>query len=243
MPDQTKPSHPDRDRSILSFVRRSPRMNTSQQKAWDRHFDSMVIDVERSDIETSVAPDQILDFAKIFGRQAPLVVEIGSGMGHSLIPMAKARPEDNFVAFEVYQSGIASTLGWIGQERLTNIRMIVADAVAGIEHLFADKSISELWTFFPDPWHKKKHHKRRLIQPTFIELIATKMIPEGIWRIATDWDDYAEWILDAFNSQDKFINPYPGESPRFVDRPITKFEQRGLDAGRTIHDFTFRRAS
>ncbi len=233
----------DQHRSVVSFVRRSPRMNASQHRAWEQYHSRFVIEVDRLDTDTSVAPNQQIDWASEFGRDANLIVEIGSGTGLSLVPMAKSRPEANIVAFEVYQPAIASTLGLMGREGVTNIRLVPADAVAGLERLFHPGSISELWTFFPDPWHKKRHFKRRLVQPDFASLVASRLHPDGVWRLATDWEDYAAWIREILDAHPDFVNPHlddGGVAPRLEDRPITRFEKRGMDAGRTITDFTYR---
>lgn len=211
-------------------------MNQSQAKALERLSDQLIIEVERDELSTSVKPQPPLDWASHFERQAPLAVEIGSGTGDAIVAMAGAHPDWNFIGFEVYWAGVASTLIKIEADKLSNVRIIVADGVAGMRHLFSNASLHRLCTFFPDPWHKARHHKRRLIDADFARLAAERCEPGAEWRIATDWDDYAEWIVDELAGVDAWERADVG---RFPERPITRFEKRGLSAGRPIHDLCY----
>lgn len=216
-------------------------MNESQQKNWDRLHGAFVVDVPRGDMSTSIAADASVDWAAEFGRDAPLIVEIGSGAGDSLVPMAAQRPDANVVAFEVFDPAVASTLGRIGRSGVSNVRLVVADGAQGLAKLFADGTVSELWTFFADPWHKKRHHKRRLVGGDFADVVCAKLSPGGLWRLATDWEDYALWMREHLDDFPGLENVHGGWAPRLADRPVTKYEGKGLAAGRTVHDLTYRR--
>ncbi|HET9561120.1 MAG TPA: tRNA (guanosine(46)-N7)-methyltransferase TrmB [Propionibacteriaceae bacterium] len=229
-------------RDVVSFVRRSNRMRPNQRRAWEAYRDRFVLEVPRLNTSTSVHPAASLDLEKAFGRDAELIVEIGPGTGESLVPMAKARPQANVLAFEVYQPAIARMLAQLARNGLDNVRIVEADAVAAMEYLVPVRSVDELWLFFPDPWHKARHHKRRLLTPDFAALSAARLKPLGIWRIATDWADYAERMREVLDSDPSFANLHPsGWAPRWDGRPVTHFEQRGLDAGRQIFDLAYRR--
>lgn len=230
-------------REIVSFVRRSARMNPSQQRAWERYSPTHVVPVARRGTSTSVAEQPVPDWAAIFGREAPLVVEIGSGTGDSLVPMAAGRPEANVVAFEVFEPAVASTLSKMGREGVDNLRIVVADGAQGLATLFHPGQVSELWTFFADPWHKSRHHKRRLVSPELAATVTRQLAPGALWHLATDWEDYAQWmreVLDPFPGVENVHAAEGGWAPRLAARPLTKYERRGLDAGREIHDLTYR---
>ena len=229
-------------REVVSFVRRSNRMRPNQRRAWAAYRDRFVLDVPRLDTTTSIHPAAAIDLTEVFGRDADLIVEIGPGAGESLVPMAAARPQANVLALEVYQPAIARMLSGLARTGTDNVRIVEADAVAAMEYLVAAGSVDEIWLFFPDPWHKARHHKRRLLTPEFAALAATRLRPGGIWRIATDWGDYAERIRAVLDSDSLFASLYPNDwAPRWDARPITHFEQRGLDAGRQIFDLAYRR--
>ncbi|MCC2592247.1 tRNA (guanosine(46)-N7)-methyltransferase TrmB [Tessaracoccus sp. OS52] len=228
-------------RGVVSFVRRSTRMNESQARAWDRFAAQFVVDVPVGELSTWVSEDAQVDWEGEFGRSAARIVEIGSGNGESLVAMAAARPDVDFVAFEVFAPAVASTLGRMGRDDVTNIRIVMADGARGLERLFAPASISELWTFFADPWHKTRHHKRRLVNPGFADTAAAKLEPSGLWRLATDWEDYAVWQREVLDAHPWFHNVHDGWAPRFEQRPVTKYEARGLAAGRRVHDLTYAR--
>jgi tRNA (guanine-N7-)-methyltransferase len=228
-------------REVVSFVRRSNRMRSNQRRAWDTYRDRFVLDVPRWETSTSVHPDASLDLVAAFGRDAELIVEIGPGAGESLIPMAEVRPEANVLAFEVYRPAIARMLGSLVRAGVENVRIVEADAVAGLEHLLPARSVDELWMFFPDPWPKPRHHKRRLVTPAFADLAASRLKPAGIWRAATDSAGYASRIRDILEADPRFANEHPnGEAPRWEARPVSQFEQRALAAGRPIVDLGYR---
>jgi tRNA (guanine-N7-)-methyltransferase len=225
-------------RDVVSYVRRGERLNKSQLKAWEelQHF---VVDVPRGPRKTSVASDARVDLAAAFGREAPLLVEVGSGDGQALTALAQAHPDANVLGFEVFLPTVASTLSRFRRAGVTNARLIVADAEQAVETLFPEQSIAELWTFFPDPWQKKRHHKRRLINPRFAHSVATCLEVGGRWRIATDWADYVEWIREVLTGEPLLRDEHHGPAPRWELRPVTRFEQRALDAGREIVDFSY----
>lgn len=235
------PLPPRLHRDVVSFVRRSTRMNESQQRSWDRHRDTYVVDVARGQMSTSVAADASIDWRQVFGREAPLIVEIGSGAGDSLVPMAASRPEADVVAFEVFEPAVASTLGRLAREDASNVRIVIADGAQGLARLFTDASVSELWTFFADPWHKKRHHKRRLVGSDFADVVVAKLAPGGLWRLATDWEDYAVWMREHLDAHPGLDNVHRGWAPRLAERPVTKYEAKGLAAGRHVYDLTYRR--
>ncbi|MGL5407051.1 MAG: tRNA (guanosine(46)-N7)-methyltransferase TrmB [Propionibacteriaceae bacterium] len=224
------------NRQILSFVRRSTRMNSSQEKAWTqlRHY---LVEIPRDDTDTSVSPAAAeLDFPKIFGRNAPLYVEVGSGNGDSPVAFAAAHRDCNVVAFEVYEPSVASTMGKADRAGVENLRIIIADGVAGMEHLIPTSSIQELRTFFPDPWQKNRHHKRRLVNPAFVNVVARCLTPGGRWLIATDWEEYAEHTLEILGNDPRFRG---GICERDPERPLTKYESRGIAQGRKILDLAW----
>jgi tRNA (guanine-N7-)-methyltransferase len=235
-------SRPRVTREVVSFVRRSARLSPSQRKAWDDHRDRWVLDVPQGETDTSIDPGFSVDLDDVFGRRAPLVVEIGSGMGGSLVPMAKQRPQSNVLAFEVYQPAVARTLAKLARLEVDNVRLVQANAVEGLTTLLSEHSVDELWIFFPDPWHKSKHHKRRLLTPDFVDLAASRMRPGALLRLATDWADYAVQMRQVLDEHPAFDNLHPGGwAPRWEDRPVTRFEERGLEAGRDVFDLTYRR--
>jgi len=217
-------------------------MRPQQRRAWQDHRRHFLVPVPRVEASTSVAPYATLDLRAQFGREAPLVVEIGPGTGEALISLAQARPDANVLAFEVYQPAIAGMLTRLAASRLENVRIVQADAVAGLRHLVPPASVELLLTFFPDPWHKARHRKRRLLTPGFADLVASRMPAGGIWRLATDWQDYAGQMREVLDAHPAFVNEHPsGWAPRWAGRPITRFERRGLDAGRQVYDLTYRR--
>lgn len=219
-------------------------MNPSQTKAWQSHSQRLLVEVTRRETSTSVAPQQPIDWAERFGRRAPLGVEIGVGTGESLTAIAAAHPEMDFIGFEVFEPALASTMGRVGRDGLDNVRLLCADAAQGLEVLFEPGSITELYTFFPDPWHKARHHKRRLVSASFAELVTSRLAPGGRWRLATDWEDYAEWMREVLDAAPGLVNLHAAEggwAPRFETRPLTAFERKGIAAGRTIRDLAYGR--
>ncbi len=227
-------------REVVSFVRRSARMNPAQQRAWAAHRDTYVIEVARDERTTSVAQQPPLDAMGIFGRRAPLIVEIGSGTGHALAAAAAARPAADHLAFEVFLPAVASTVGRLAAAGLTNARIVLADGVQGLTHLVAPESVAEVRIWFPDPWHKARHAKRRLISTEFGDLVASRLVAGGWLRLATDWDDYADHVRGVLDGHPAFERVDTG---RFEERPLTKYESRGRAAGRTITDLAYRRRS
>ena len=229
-------------RDVVSFVRRSARMRPNQRLAWEDHHEDLVISVARAETSTSVHPNARIDLTAAFGRDAPLVVEIGPGTGESLIPMAAARPDANVLAFEVYQPAIAQLLVQVVGRGLDNVRIVEADAAAGLRHLLPERVIDEVWTFFPDPWPKAKHHKRRLISSRFVDLVAERLVDGGVWHLATDWEDYALAMRDVLDAQPGLVCDHPQDwAPRWDARPVTRFERRGLTAGRSVFDLSYSR--
>ena len=229
-------------REVVSFVRRSARMRPNQRRAWDAHSERFVLPVPQRETSTSIDPRARLDLPAAFGRQAPLVVEIGPGPGESLVAMAAARPEIDVLVFEVYEPAVASLVSALHRASLDNVRIVVGNAAEGLRHLVPEGGLDELWTFFPDPWPKARHHKRRLVDAGLAALATSRLRPGGTWRLATDWEHYALQMRAVLDDQPGLENDHPGGwAPRWADRPVTRFEQRGLDAGRTVHDLTYRR--
>ncbi len=183
--------------------------------------------------------DKPIDLDQIFGRSAPKVLEIGSGMGETTVAIARQYPERDFLAIEVHMPGIGSLLNQIEKYQLSNLRIIPHDAVVVMQQMFTDESLDSVHIFFPDPWPKARHHKRRLIQPDFVSLLCSRMKSGGYVHIATDWENYAEHILQVMNSEQRFTNTATDYAPRPTYRPLTKFEQRGLRLGHTIRDLIF----
>ncbi|GAA3514993.1 tRNA (guanosine(46)-N7)-methyltransferase TrmB [Aeromicrobium panaciterrae] len=220
----------------MSFTRRGGRLTERQQNAWDRAADQYVIDVPRHGPSTSVDPSYVIDAPTLFSRTAPLIVEIGSGRGEALVHAAKEHPDHDFLGLEVYVPGVAQTLVTTLHERVTNIRLAVVNAPEALTTMLPDASVRELRIWFPDPWHKARHNKRRLITPGFTQLAVRVLEPGGVLRLATDWEDYAEQMRDVVTAAAGLDG---GEwSPRFEGRPVTRFEQKGLDKGRTIRDIS-----
>jgi len=180
------------------------------------------------------------DPSAAFDRGAPLVLEIGSGMGDATAAMAAADPGRNYLAVEVHTPGVANLLSLIEERGLTNVRVAQLDAVELVQSVPAG-TLNAVHVFFPDPWPKARHHKRRLIQPTHVALLRSRLVPGGILHCATDWPEYAEAMLATLDADPELVNTADGYAPRPTHRPLTKFEQRGIDAGRDIADLIFRR--
>jgi tRNA (guanine-N7-)-methyltransferase len=208
------------NRPIRSFVLRQGRITPAQKRALDE-----------------LLPKYSIPFGQKLTATRPFVLEIGSGMGETTIAIAKAHPEADFVAVEVHGPGVGSLLNAVARERLTNVRVIRHDAVEVLEQMVADASLAAIHLFFPDPWPKKRHHKRRLVQPETAALMARKLAPGGILHAATDWPDYAEQMNQVF-SKEELLEP---AAAGFAVRPPTKFESRGRRLGHPIRDLHFRR--
>jgi tRNA (guanine-N7-)-methyltransferase len=182
----------------------------------------------------------VLDLPATFGRSAPCVLEIGFGMGQATAQIAAALPGTDFIAIEVHPPGVGALLKLIGEQQLTNIRIVRHDAVEVLDKMIAPASLAGVHIFFPDPWHKKRHHKRRLIQPAFVAALATRLAPGGRLHCATDWQPYAEQMLEVLSAEPALVNcAGTGYAPRPDYRPLTKFEARGLQLGHGVWDLVF----
>ena len=220
-----------RMREVLSYSRRGGRFTPSQQQSWDAHHLDWVVPVEAVD-------DPSLSWSDVFGRSAPLIVEIGSGVGEATAVLAAERPKYDIVAVEVWRPGVAHTLGLLAKAGAENVRLLSLDAVWCLENLFGPGEVEELWTFFPDPWPKQRHHKRRLVTPEFAALAASRLRAGGLWRLATDWVEYADQMRAVLDAEPQLAG---GRVERWADRPVTKFERKGLAVGREITDLAYRR--
>jgi len=230
-----------RDKPV-SFVRRSGRMSEAQDRAWEELSPRYLLPVERDAASTSVLPGSAIDPAAVFGRSAPLIVEIGSGQGHAIVHAASSRPETDFVAVEVFRAGLARTMLDADRAAADNLRLVEANAPEVLEHLLPEASVDELWVFFPDPWHKAKHNKRRLIAPAFVPIAARALRDGGTLRLATDWEDYALQMRAVLAEAGEFVPEFEGEwAPRFDGRVMTAFERKGIAKGREIRDLAYRR--
>jgi tRNA (guanine-N7-)-methyltransferase len=184
-----------------------------------------------------------LDAQVVFGRGAPLVLEIGFGMGDATAAVAAAQPERDFVGVEVHEAGVGALLRRIGQAGLTNLRIVRHDAVEVLRTMIAPGALAGVHIWFPDPWHKARHHKRRLIQPAFVELLVSRLAVGGYLHCATDWQPYAEQMLEVLSAAPGLANTAAGYAPRPAWRPLTKFEARGLRLGHGVRDLLFTRSS
>jgi tRNA (guanine-N7-)-methyltransferase len=220
-----------RMREVLSYSRRGSRFTPRQQEAWDAHAEAWVVPDEAID-------QPGFDLAEVFGRSAPLVVEIGCGVGEATGVLAAARPGCNVLALEVWLPGVAASLAEVAAAGAQNVRFCSVDAVWSLQHLVPAGGLEELWTFFPDPWPKARHHKRRLVQPDFAALVASRLRPGGVWRLATDWAPYAEHMQAVLDAEPALEG---GVVERWAERPVTKFERKGLEVGREITDLLYRR--
>ena len=220
-------------RKVRSFVLREGRLTAGQQKALDSLWPSFGL--ERA--------TGMLDAAQVFGRDAPRVLEIGYGMGHSLVQMAAAEPDKDFIGIEVHRPGVGALLMAIEEAGVTNLRSYCDDAVDILERCIADASLSRVQLYFPDPWHKKKHHKRRIVQPAWVQLVQRKLAVGGVLHMATDWQDYAEHMLAVMQAETGWQNlaEDQGFSARPDWRPETKFERRGARLGHGVWDLLYRK--
>ena len=220
---------------VVTYARRGCRLSERQSETWHRRQMEWFIPDETADAPRFYP-------AEWFGRVAPLVVEIGSGIGEATVALAARRPHLNVLAFEVWHPGIAETFLRLERAEVSNVRLMSVDAVWSMQHLLGSGSISELWTFFPDPWPKQRHHQRRLVRPDFAQLAASRLVPGGLWRLATDWPPYAEQMHAVLSADPLLESMHDGPAPRWDERPSTRFERRGLRAGRPVSDLTYRRA-
>ena len=230
---ENQPEQP-KHRPIRSFVLRQGRLTPAQQRALDEAMPRFGV---------AYAP-QLLDLAALFGRsESARIIEIGFGMGETTAAIAQAQPERDFLGIEVHTPGVGSLLRHIQAGNLENVRVVQHDAVDVLRHMIPDASLDGVHIFFPDPWHKKRHHKRRLIQADFVALLVGKLKVGGYLHVATDWQEYAEWTLDVLRAEPRLENTAPDFAPRPDYRPLTKFEQRGLRLGHGVWDLIFRRRS
>ncbi|WP_255840528.1 tRNA (guanosine(46)-N7)-methyltransferase TrmB [Pseudomonas benzenivorans] len=222
-------------RTIKSFVMRAGRMTEGQQRGLDQGWPRFGLRLE----------DAAQDFDQVFGRSAPRTFEIGFGMGHSLLEMAAAAPEQDFIGVEVHRPGVGALLNGLMTQNLSNVRVYSCDALEVLRQCVADASLDRLLLFFPDPWHKARHHKRRIVQPAFAELVRQKLKIGGVLHMATDWQPYAEHMLEVLSAAPGYSNQaVDGQYvPRPAERPITKFERRGERLGHGVWDLKFQRTT
>ena len=214
---------------IRSFVTRAGRLSIAQARALETLGPQFLVGFDK-------AP---LDFAQTFGRSAPTVLEIGFGMGDTTSHIAKGMPDKDFIGVEVHTPGVGSLLKQIGEQELTNLRLIQHDAVEVLTHMIPAKSRAGVHVLFPDPWHKARHNKRRLIQAPFVKLLTERLAPGGYLHCATDWQEYAEQMLEVLGAEKGLSNTAEGYAPQPAYRPLTKFENRGLRLGHGVWDLVF----
>ncbi len=227
-------------------------MPANLNRVLETHGADYIIPVEFEGSRTTVAATDSLDWAQIFGRSGNLIVEVGSGNGEQIVAAASQNPDNNYLAFEVWRPGVAKTISRAVAAGVTNLRIVEADAAQALPLLLPEVSAREVWTFFPDPWRKKRHHKRRLVDAQFARAVARVLRDDGCWRLATDWDDYAWQMRSVVEENPVLVNPHRGArpdpadpepnrggfAPRFPGRIRTRFETRGLAEGRSVRDIT-----
>ncbi|WP_028934296.1 tRNA (guanosine(46)-N7)-methyltransferase TrmB [Pseudonocardia spinosispora] len=223
-------------RGVVSFVHRGGRMTHGQDHAWRQHWAEFGMALTRE-------PGTPLDLPGWFGRTAPVILEIGSGMGESTAALAAAAPDVDHLAVEVYQPGLAQLLMRIRDNELGNLRLIRGDAVRVLQECLGPETLDGIRVYFSDPWPKRKHHKRRLIQPEFVALAASRLRPGGTLHLATDWENYAEQMLEVCQAEPALRNTHTDWTPRPDWRPLTKFEQRAVIEGRVVRDLIYERVS
>lgn len=219
-------AHP---RAIRSFVRRTGRKTPGQVRALEQLGPRFLVPYR----------ERLLDVKAAFGREAPLILEIGFGMGEATAHIAALMPEKDFLCCEVHDPGVGALLKRIGEQQLSNIRIVQHDAVEVIEHMLPQRSLAGVHVFFPDPWHKARHNKRRLIQPALVARLASCLRTGGYIHCATDWEHYARQMLEVLGAQPQLANTAGGYAPRPHYRPLTKFENRGLKLGHGVWDLVF----
>jgi len=226
----------------VSFVRRSGRMSDGQERAWEEFAPRYLLEIERSEAATSVHPEARLHPAEEYGRAAPLVVEIGSGQGHAIVHAAAQRPHEDFLAVEVFRAGLARTMLDAARAGAGNLRLIEANAPEVLASYLPEASAQEIWVFFPDPWHKSKHNKRRLVDDDFPPIARRALAEGGVLRLATDWEHYARQMREVLDRAEGLERAFDGDwAPRYEGRVMTAFERKGIDRGREIRDLTYRR--
>jgi len=224
---------PQHIRTIKSFIKREGRLTPGQQRALESLWPQFGIDFS----------EQEIDLEKTFGRTAETVLEIGFGNGESLWKMAQADADRNYIGIEVHRPGVGHLLQLIEQSGINNLRIISHDAVDVINYQIAENSLHKAQLFFPDPWHKKKHHKRRIVQDEFVNMLAQKINSDGVFHLATDWEHYAEHMLEVMNRNQSFINLSDDNAfvPKPDYRPTTKFEIRGQKLGHGVWDMLYKK--
>ena len=231
--DEESPVDDLRNRRIRSFVTRAGRMSPAQQRARDTLGERFVVPFGSTP----------LDYREVFGRDVPVVLEIGFGMGAATAQIAREHPEVDFIGIEVHAPGVGALLKMIGEHELTNLRIVEHDAVEVVERMIAPASLAGIHVYFPDPWHKARHNKRRLIQPAFAATLAGRLAPGGYLHCATDWEEYAVQMLDVLGAEPMLTNSgadrYATSSNPLVTRPVTKFETRGKRLGHGVWDLVF----
>ena len=220
-----------RSTHIRSYVLRQGRVSNAQQRCYDSLLPQYGIPYSA----------QVMTLDAAFGRSAPAILEIGFGMGETTSTIALTHPQNNYLAIEVHTPGVGSLLKQIEEKQLSNIRIIQHDAVEVLRDMLSDHALDGAHIFFPDPWHKSRHNKRRLIQPPFVALLVKKLKPGAYLHVATDWQDYAEQVLAVLSAEPLLQNTAEHYAPRPDYRPLTKFEQRGLKLGHGVWDLVFRR--
>ncbi len=231
-PDTPDDASPERNRPIKSFVLRAGRVTTGQQRALDELWPVYGVEYDAS---------RRLDLNALFGRDNPKVLEIGFGMGATTADIAEVRPDTDFLGVEVHLPGVGSLLKLVGEKNLTNIRVIRHDAVEVLRDMLPEGCLSGVHIYFPDPWHKKRHNKRRLIQPAFVANLVRYLKPGGYLHLATDWEEYAQQMLEVLSNEPALENTADGYAPRPEWRPLTKFEARGLRLGHGVWDLVFKK--
>jgi tRNA (guanine-N7-)-methyltransferase len=222
---------PQRSSHIRSYVLRQGRISNAQQRCLDTLLPVYGIPYF----------SRLLDLENVFGRNAPKILEIGFGMGETTAAIARSHPQNDYLALEVHTPGVGSLLKQIDESGLKNIRIIQHDAVEVLRDMLADNALDGVHIFFPDPWHKARHNKRRLIQPSFVSQLVRKIKPGGYIHVATDWQDYAEQVLAVLSGEKLLANTAADYAPRPAYRPLTKFEQRGLRLGHGVWDLVFKK--
>ena len=219
--------------AVRSYVLRAGRMGPGQIRALAELGPRFVLPFE----------ERLIDLDAVFRRPAPRVLEIGFGMGDATAQVAAAQPGTDFVGIEVHPPGVGALLKRIGEQQLGNLRIVQHDAVQVLRHMIASGTLAGVHIWFPDPWHKKKHNKRRLIQAPFVAQLVPHLAPGGYLHCATDWEPYAQQMLEVLGAETGLVNTAPGFAPRPDWRPQTKFEKRGLELGHGVWDLVFRRSS